>query len=642
MNTKGPISSPWLTLAWLFASASLYANGFVVTRDEQGSVTAAAQKALILYDQGREDMVLQARYEGPAQEFGWLIPVPGAPEFRAGSMACFYDLSRLTQEPLWPEEFDVSSLSSSDFGANRIKPVTIKATGAIQVSVLSAQDTNSLSEWLAIHDFVLPKAMRPLLDRYVTNHWYFVAARIKPDHGTASAELQPLVISFPSDKCVFPLALSAAGSRPSEVTVLVLAAEPLMSRALFEKSFKAYRREQKEWIEQRPDREKQWYDRTNHIEDSEARMERFRRPSWSADPADPMPSAAVMLRLRAATGSPGVFSESDDDFWSRERLVKGLEARSKDLPACAKELPRMAGKSWWLTKQVETLAPEEISDLDFEPAIPIFAEKLGTPVGRSLFRWLPQFGAQAVPVVLAGVRSSDLAERRLAASAMAQMADPRLAPAVAGLLADADPRIRTSACAAAQRNWEGALAPRLVQLLSDPEAGVCWAALLCLQDHPAESSNYVAAYRRMVEEGGPATLPAMQLLRLHHVDLPRVPLASLLSSSDPCTIRLALGTLGDRKLELDEITPLLTNSLPMARLQGLLALLRLGNQAALDRILPMLRDPEEGLRWTVRTNLRRLSGKKLGADPAAWEKWWAENRRTFVPVSTVPAALKER
>ncbi|MDW7979045.1 MAG: hypothetical protein RMH97_00545 [Verrucomicrobiales bacterium] len=40
---------------------------------------------------------MQAKYEGPPDEFGWLILVPPLPEVRQGAMDPFYELSQLTQ-----------------------------------------------------------------------------------------------------------------------------------------------------------------------------------------------------------------------------------------------------------------------------------------------------------------------------------------------------------------------------------------------------------------------------------------------------------------------------------------------------------------------------------------------------------------
>jgi hypothetical protein len=93
-----------------------------------------------------------------------------------------------------------------------------------------------------------------------------------------------------------------------------------------------------------------------------------------------------------------------------------------------------------------------------------------------------------------------------------------------------------------------------------------------------------------------------------------------------------------KNLTLNEIEPLLTNSLLMARMMGFGALARIGGKDAVNRIVGMLRDPDEGIRWMVRARLRRLTGQKLGPDPAAYEKWWAENKKDFTPPMDDPQA----
>ncbi len=94
---------------------------------------------------------------------------------------------------------------------------------------------------------------------------------------------------------------------------------------------------------------------------------------------------------------------------------------------------------------------------------------------------------------------------------------------------------------------------------------------------------------------------------------------------------MVAGQLRSQNPDLAQLAPLLTNSLPMVRLTGLTALTRMGDKAAVERIVSMLRDPNEAVRWRVRSSLRQLSGQKLGADPAAWEQWWTTNKDTFTP-----------
>jgi hypothetical protein len=79
-------------------STALGDGCFVFKWDKAIDITEPSQKAIIVYDSGREDLLLQVKYEGPLKEFGWLIPVPSVPEVSKGSMDAFYELSQLTQE----------------------------------------------------------------------------------------------------------------------------------------------------------------------------------------------------------------------------------------------------------------------------------------------------------------------------------------------------------------------------------------------------------------------------------------------------------------------------------------------------------------------------------------------------------------
>ena len=85
----------------LVATTKSFGDGcFVAPKfvwDKHRDINEPAQKAILVYDAGREDLILQVKYEGPVDEFGWLIPVPNLPTVQKGSMKCFYELSQYTQ-----------------------------------------------------------------------------------------------------------------------------------------------------------------------------------------------------------------------------------------------------------------------------------------------------------------------------------------------------------------------------------------------------------------------------------------------------------------------------------------------------------------------------------------------------------------
>src|SRR5580658_86422 len=131
-----------IAAAWLLVVCNAGADGcFVFHWDKQKDINEPTQKAIILHNKGWEDMVLQVKYEGPAEDFGWLIPVPGLPEVRKGSMDCFYEVSRLTQRRLAHLEEHGAESSSAFASADAdesVKVIEVKTVGAYEVTILSA------------------------------------------------------------------------------------------------------------------------------------------------------------------------------------------------------------------------------------------------------------------------------------------------------------------------------------------------------------------------------------------------------------------------------------------------------------------------------------------------------------------------
>src|ERR1035438_10370007 len=113
--------------------------------DKHKDIAEPTQKAILVYDAGREDLILQVKYEGPVDEFGWLIPVPNLPTVQKGSMKCFYELSQYTQkhfENPWQRN-QTKSMSLSAAGIDpeekaepSVKVVEIKTVGAYEIAVL--------------------------------------------------------------------------------------------------------------------------------------------------------------------------------------------------------------------------------------------------------------------------------------------------------------------------------------------------------------------------------------------------------------------------------------------------------------------------------------------------------------------------
>jgi len=193
---------------------------------------------------------------------------------------------------------------------------------------------------------------------------------------------------------------------------------------------------------------------------------------------------------------------------------------------------------------------------------------------------------------------------------------------------DKDPRTRLNACYAATQNWDNKLAEPMVRLLRDPEPAVVRAAHSCLRRHVQDVTIDSDTLKHMLSQDGPQSLFALEKIGIQGI--PREQLVHLLSYTNLPTVSVAFNQLR-KDITLDEVTPLMTNSLPMARMIALGVLGQMADKPAVERMVSMLHDPNEALRWRVRSNLRRATGQKLGSDPDAYEKWWAENKETFTP-----------
>jgi HEAT repeat protein len=641
-----------LALSLIIPANALADGCFVLPKfvwEKQRDINEPTQKAIILHDAGREDLILQVKYEGPAEEFGWLIPVPNLPKVQKGSMDCFYELSRYTQKHL-----ERRSLyeGHTEGGSEKPEPVTViemKTVGAYEVAVLATKDAGSLENWLKQHQFSFPEGKTDVIEFYVNQQWYFIAVKIQLNKGSGfqlsagarrqtsdpspgaikqwqlqQGELQPLHISFDTDKCVFPLKISSINGSPSEVQVYVLSKTPLVEKSVLDRQIQDVKRQTAEQAKRSEALNRPLEEMRNLRPDQKAEREKYR--------------AAFTAELkRAPQKTP--FSTVGGSRWPLFGKVSWRE-----LPKCAEQLERLQNSKWWITKQARTFSPEDMSDLEFEPAIPVFAEALAGESGGDAARNLIQFGFDAVPTLVAAIQSTNSNVKINAASVAEQIEDRRITELLGTMLKDSEARVRKEAAYALARLWNPKLTETFVELLLDQDGDVRQASWKTLLDHREDASKHIPVFQKMLqEENAAGQESALAMLGRLNVNIPRADLLRLFANTNSNAIGMTYTALQGGKplqpneISCEEVLLLLQNSNEKARWLGIGLMSLNRTKQSVEFTLPLLRDTVPRVQKGAHDVLRDLTGQGFPqSEPEKWEQWWADNKATFTPKEPAP------
>jgi len=233
-----------VTLFLLVPTTPVLADGGFFPDSMYRDLYESAQKAVILYGNGTgnctgnctgnftEHLILSVSFEGDAQDFAWVIPVPSKPEIAVTDAELFWELSDFTviESPGGGGGFFCGGGAAGPPG-NGVDVIEEKVVGPYATAILSATNATALADWLNANGYIFPEEGEEIVSEYIEKQWYFVATKINPvdkDTGYALAEgaIEPIVLSFASNQTVYPLrisSLSAMNTTAPEVLLYVLA-----------------------------------------------------------------------------------------------------------------------------------------------------------------------------------------------------------------------------------------------------------------------------------------------------------------------------------------------------------------------------------------------------------------------------------
>ena len=193
---------------------------------------------------------IQILYQGSAESFAWILPLPSVPEISVGTDVLFQTMEGATRpqfqteyrtegtcrrEPTCPTPDYYPSEShggggwsdaaaSPDAGSSRpgVDVHFRAAVGPYDAAVISSTSADELFTWLADNEYDIPDTSRPIVAEYIARDNVFVALRLLTDRG--AGEIQPVVLRFTERQPCIPIQLTAIATVPDmPITAWVLA-----------------------------------------------------------------------------------------------------------------------------------------------------------------------------------------------------------------------------------------------------------------------------------------------------------------------------------------------------------------------------------------------------------------------------------
>ncbi|MYW00104.1 DUF2330 domain-containing protein, partial [Streptomyces sp. SID3343] len=213
------------------------------------TLTVGQETSVVRWDGGVEEIDMRLTVSGDAEQAAWIMPVPSRATLTLGDDALFSTLETVVapvdrvRRHFWPRDGDWPFSGGSSDGGSRnatapapgsgVAVVGRERLGPFDVARLAATDSKALGEWLTTNGFHLPDALATALDPYVRQNWEYVAIRLAPDESgrPLGGNLDPLHLSFASDRLVYPMRLSRLAKVPQHLRLYVVAAHRMQPRS---------------------------------------------------------------------------------------------------------------------------------------------------------------------------------------------------------------------------------------------------------------------------------------------------------------------------------------------------------------------------------------------------------------------------
>lgn len=182
---------------------------------------AAERIVFVNEDDGRVSSYVEIMYQGAAEDFAWIVPVPAVPELDIWDGGAFNGLDLATQ-PRFQGNFGCLQAEAGADGDPSAPPNDRDEDGVVDVlareqvgpfdtATITSDDPRALVEWLRTNGFRILPEMEPFVALYTAEGMKFLAMKLQP--GQDVAAIAPIKMTYASGGMVVPLRLTAVAAQ---------------------------------------------------------------------------------------------------------------------------------------------------------------------------------------------------------------------------------------------------------------------------------------------------------------------------------------------------------------------------------------------------------------------------------------------
>lgn len=173
---------------------------------------------------GTVSAIIQIQYTGFDDDFSWILPLPeaipaDAIEVPETAAAAFTELELATNPvyiaPPLPEcaQVDFAEQPVLSAASDEVQVFASGSVGPYGFDIIGSSDPDALITWLREHNYRVTAGMEPLINLYVAEQFVFLAMRLLPEQGVQ--DIQPIQVTYPSERPMIPLRLTAVAANPN-------------------------------------------------------------------------------------------------------------------------------------------------------------------------------------------------------------------------------------------------------------------------------------------------------------------------------------------------------------------------------------------------------------------------------------------